>query len=291
MKVASQAGFIRKIDRDAFPMRLWQKAKRLGVWNPEEIDFSRDRQDWLSFTPEKREYILQLCAFFQAGEQAVTRELLPLIRVIGSQGRLEEEIYLSSFFFEEAKHVDLFSRFLSEVCEENGDLSCYLNPTYESFIGDEFPRALRRLNEDQSPEAQARAAGTYNIVVEGVLAETGYYLFDRMLFEKKIFPGLAQAIGFLRRDESRHIAFGIYLLSRLIDENGDGVRQAFIDRMSELAPIIEKATRDFMDFFGREHAFGVSTEELSRYAFLRFSTRMRRILSAQERKNAQTVAQ
>ena len=31
---------------DSFPMRLFEKAKRLGVWNPSDFDFSRDRDDW-----------------------------------------------------------------------------------------------------------------------------------------------------------------------------------------------------------------------------------------------------
>lgn len=28
------------------PMRLWQKAKRLGIWNPMDIDLTQDKVDW-----------------------------------------------------------------------------------------------------------------------------------------------------------------------------------------------------------------------------------------------------
>ena len=31
--------------RDAPAMRLFEKAKRLGIWNPSDIDLSRDRAD------------------------------------------------------------------------------------------------------------------------------------------------------------------------------------------------------------------------------------------------------
>jgi ribonucleoside-diphosphate reductase beta chain len=36
---------------------------------------------------------------------------------------------------------------------------------------------MHRLTHDDSPIAQAEASVTYNMIVEGVLAETGYYGF------------------------------------------------------------------------------------------------------------------
>lgn len=35
----------RGLRRDVPAMRLFEKAKRLGVWNPSDIDFSQDRAD------------------------------------------------------------------------------------------------------------------------------------------------------------------------------------------------------------------------------------------------------
>ena len=32
---------------DSFPIRLYHKAKRLGVWDPQAVDFARDRADWV----------------------------------------------------------------------------------------------------------------------------------------------------------------------------------------------------------------------------------------------------
>ena len=32
--------------RDCFPLRLYQKAKRLGTWDPASCDFTQDRKDW-----------------------------------------------------------------------------------------------------------------------------------------------------------------------------------------------------------------------------------------------------
>jgi len=56
--------------------------------------------------------ILRLLAIFVAGEEAITLDLLPMIRVIAREGRVEEGIFLTSFLFEEANHADFFRRFL-----------------------------------------------------------------------------------------------------------------------------------------------------------------------------------
>lgn len=92
------------------PMRLFEKAKRFGIWNPSDIDLSQDQRDWRSLTADEQDILLRLSALFQAGEEAVTLDLLPLIIVIAQEGRLEEEMYLTSFLWEEAKHVEFFSR-------------------------------------------------------------------------------------------------------------------------------------------------------------------------------------
>ena len=32
-------------------MRLWHKAKRLGTWDPRDIDLTRDAEDWRGWMP------------------------------------------------------------------------------------------------------------------------------------------------------------------------------------------------------------------------------------------------
>lgn len=261
-------------------MRLWSKAKIHGVWNPADIDFSRDHADWQTLDGERRARVLQLCSLFHAGEEAVTADLLPLIRVMAAEGRMEEEMYLASFLWEEAKHVDVFDRFFEEIGEEPGGLARFGHPAYRRIVEEELPSALRALETDPSPEAQVRASVTYNLVVEGMLAETGYFLFERMLGHDRILPGMQQAVGLLRRDESRHVAYGIYLVSRLIAEHGDSAYRAFLSRMSELKPLVDASTRQYMDFFGGTHAFGIEMDEMVRYAEGQFASRLQRIVRA-----------
>src|SRR5262249_6931936 len=127
---ATRSGYATTSERglrwDSVPMRLWQKAKRLGVWDPAEIDFERDREHWAGFSPPEREFLLRTLALFQAGEEAVTLDLLPLIETVAGEGRIEEEMYLTSFLWEEAKHVEFFRRWLDQVAEARWDLWGYV---------------------------------------------------------------------------------------------------------------------------------------------------------------------
>lgn len=209
----------RGLQRDTPPMRLFEKAKRFGTWNPSEIDFTQDVQDWQKLASDEQDILLRLTALFQAGEEAVTVDLLPLIMIIAQEGRLEEELFLTSFLFDEAKHTDFFRRFLDEVAGASHDLVHYHTDNYRTVFYDALPAALQHLMTDASPVAQAQASVTYNMIVEGILAETGYHAYFTVLEANNILPGQQQGITYLKQDESRHIAYGIYLLSRLIAED------------------------------------------------------------------------
>jgi ribonucleoside-diphosphate reductase beta chain len=207
----------RGLQRDALPMRLFEKAKRLGVWNPTDIDFGQDTADWRQLSLDEQDILLHLTALFQAGEEAVTLDLLPLMMAIAGEGRLEEELFLTTFLFEEAKHTDFFHRFLAEVAQLSSfELSRYHSSNYRTIFYEMLPQALQQLQHDVSAEAQVRASVTYHMVVEGILAETGYHAYFTVLEEHNILPGTRQGVYLLKRDESRHVAYGVYLLSRLV---------------------------------------------------------------------------
>ena len=273
----------------SFPMRLYEKAKRLGVWNPAEIDFSRDREDWQELDEERQVAILELTAQFVAGEEAVTLDLLPLVMTIAKEGRLEEELFLTTFLFEEGKHADFFSRWLREVAEAPTDLSEYLTPTYQQILAEELPQTMSALLEDDSPHALARAATTYNMVVEGVLAETGYWSYHRSLAVNGLMPGLCEGLVNIKRDESRHIAYGVYLLSRLVAEDAS-VWDVIETRMNELFPLTTALVDEGFEEGVDETPFGVTQEETLAYATGQFSKRYERIAKARGRTLAELDA-
>lgn len=273
----------RGLRRDSLPMRLFEKAKRLGTWNPSEIDFSQDVHDWAILTDDERDLVLRLTALFQAGEEAVTLDLLPLVSIIAAEGRVEEELYLTSFLWEEAKHTDFFSRFLAEVAGVGGDLSHYHTPSYRALIHEALPAAMGRLRDDPTPEAQAIAALTYNMIVEGVLAETGYHAYFTMLERRNLMPGTRQGIALLKQDESRHIAYGVYLLSRLISAE-PALWDVIVARMNELLVLAMGVIDDAFSCY-EVVPFGLHEDDFMQFALGQFQRRIERI----ERARAQTL--
>ncbi|PLR95308.1 R2-like ligand-binding oxidase [Bacillus sp. T33-2] len=271
----------RGILEDSFPYRLYQKAKRFGIWNPADIDFTQDVQDWQNLTDVQRSDILRLISQFQAGEEAVTLDLLPLIMAIAKEGRLEEEMFLTTFLFEEAKHTEFFRLVLNAI-GERGDLSVYHTGTYKTIFYEILPTAMERLVTDQSPEAIAEASTVYNMFVEGVLAETGYYSFYQSLEADSIMPGLLEGIGNLKKDESRHISYGTFLLQRLISEHPH-LFDLVAAKMQELTPLAVQLNQEGFD--GRDVSeFGNLLEDTMNFTIKQLSVRMEILARAKDKK-------
>ena len=268
----------RGLNRDLPPMRLYEKAKKLGIWNPSDIDLTKDKQDWAGFTDEEKDLCLLLLSMFVAGEEAVTLDLLPLIQAIAQEGRLEEEMYLTTFLFEEAKHTDFFRRFMDEVAEAGVDLSRYHGDNYRQLFYESLPDALNALRSDPSPASQIRASVTYNMIVEGVLAETGYQAFFTMLERNNLCPGLRKGISLLKQDESRHIAYGVYLLSRLMAEHPN----EWDNLQMQMNMLLPSAIGVIGDAFARYEVvpFGLKEEDFINYAMSQFSKRFERLEKA-----------
>lgn len=271
----------RGLDHSLPPMRLWHKSKQVGIWDPRGLDFGRDREDWSSLDDGQRDVLLRLTSLFAAGEESVTLDLLPLIQTVAAEGRLEEEMYLTAFLWEEAKHVELFRRFLDEVAEERSDLARYHTPSYRQVFYDALPTALGRLRHDPSPVNQATASVTYNMIVEGVLAETGYHGYLAILERHGLMPGMQQAVAYLKADEARHMAYGVYLLSRLVAEHGEPVWDAIERRMGEMLPLALGVIQEIFDAYD-EMPFGLTLDEMTSFALTQFQRRTRRIELARD---------
>ena len=194
-------------------------------------------------------------------------------------------MFLTTFLFEEAKHVDFFARFLEEVAGNPGDLSHFHTENYRTIFYEALPAALGRLREDRSPEAQIRASVTYNMIVEAVLAETGYHAYYTVLDRHQILPGTREGIVHLQQDESRHIAYGLYLLSRLVAEHPD-LWDALEDQMNQLfLPAVGVIGDAFACY--DPMPFGLVESGFVDFAVAQFNKRMERLEGA---RNTSTVA-
>lgn len=265
----------RGLNFESFPMKLFRKAKQFGIWDPAEIDLSKDKEQWTTFSSEEKRILSHLCGLFMAGEEAVTLDILPLMQLIAKEGRIEEEIFLTSFLWEEAKHTEFFSRYVQNVMTNTPDFEQFHKPMYKILFYEKLPGAMTALSTDSSPKAQLKASATYNMIVEGTLAETGYEAFSKMLTENNLLPGMQIGINKLKQDESRHIAYGLYLINRLLDENPE-LGEELEDLLEEL---LYDATNVIHEIFSQyeDVPFGLKKEWFLEHAIKQFQNRMAKL--------------
>jgi ribonucleoside-diphosphate reductase beta chain len=249
---------------DSLPLKLFAGGNA-KFWNPADIDFSRDRADWERLSDDEHDFATRLCAQFIAGEEAVTEDIQPFMSAMREEGRLGDEMYLTQFAFEEAKHTQVFRLWLDAVGMTE-DLQSYLEPlpAYRTMFYDELPDCLNALSSDASPAAQIRASVTYNHVVEGMLALTGYYAWHKICVERNILPGMQELVRRIGDDERRHMAWGTFTCRRHVAAD-DANWSVFESRMNELMPLALDATVQGFALFD-VMPFGLVQDEFMQYA-------------------------
>jgi ribonucleoside-diphosphate reductase beta chain len=211
--------------------QLFTKAKRLH-WDPATIDLSRDRDDWAMIRRDHRaaqydEQLIRLCSLFYQGEESVTVTLAPLLSAVPRAGLgLDKELHLAAQLYEEAKHFDFFQRYVAEVFEIDGEATAaWMLPAPQAVLVDELAAVTDRLRTLDDPEALragfVEAVTHYMGVVEAMLARTGYLGVADALGARGWLPGLQEGFRLIRRDEGRHVAFGIRVIAEMTEARPD----------------------------------------------------------------------
>jgi len=91
-------------------------------------------------------------------------------------------------------------------------------------------------------------------------------------------PGLKEGIGNLKRDESRHLAYGVFLLSRLVAEDRS-LWTVIEEQMNKLLPYALGITEEMyaMNEEGVEPPFGLKMEDYLEYSTQQYTKRIARI--------------
>jgi ribonucleoside-diphosphate reductase beta chain len=263
---------------DSLPLRLFDKGNA-KFWNPAELDFSQDSDDWAGLDEQQRFAGTMLCAQFLGGEEAVAEEIQPFLAAMRAEGRIADEMYLTQFCFEEAKHAQVFRLWLDAVGLTD-DLHHHVrdNPGYRAIFFDALPEALSRLHDDPSPENQIRASVTYNHIVEGVLALTGYFVWNKACKHAGILPGMQQLIRRIGDDERRHMAWGTFTCRRHVA--ADDANWAIVqDQMDKLLPHVMTQIQHSLDQLD-DDPFGFDLGDVFGYATDRAARRLSSIEAA-----------
>jgi ribonucleoside-diphosphate reductase beta chain len=220
---------------------LWERQQ----WRTQELDFSRDREDWNErFDDEERYQRMYGLSSFFIGEQKVAEELGPIMRAAPSE---EQRIFLCTQIADEARHVRFFERFYREVgVLESDDLAEMLEQTSEHLnrnFGRLFDEMLKQRTDrlavaPDDVEALVEAVTIYHMVIEGMLALTGQHFIMDYNEREGTLPAFVEGFQNVARDEHRHVAFGSVFLREKARE-GERFKRAIQRTLEEVLPVAD----------------------------------------------------
>jgi len=269
------------IDPDARSYRYYRNAVERH-WDPATIDLSTDRERVSTLDAGRFDALRRLLALFGAGETAVTEDLAPLAVVLKDAN---DQLFVTTQLYEEAKHADFFDRYWREVIapEEAGRGLAHSSPTDERWFNAAYEElferneaAMDRLLTEDTPETRARAYCHYHLAVEGILAQTGYYGAEASFSadtEGVALPGLVAGFRKIRGDEGRHVGFG---MAKLKDIVGSGAvdPELLTEVTTELADLVRRSVSDAADADGG----ALEGDQLAAYAAEKHTERLRQIV-------------
>jgi ribonucleoside-diphosphate reductase beta chain len=256
---------------------LWERQN----WRAHEIDFSVDREHWVTTPRPAQENTLWSLGSFYVGEERVTADLAPFLLAAPSG---EIELFLATQLVDEARHAAFFDRFGAEVmCLSADDLRGRMREVESQLtrpFHDVFDDGLRDVSnrikaKPDDLDLFVEGIAVYHMVVEGFLAVTGQTLIRDYMLEHGMYPGFCEGFGLVERDEHRHVAFGVRFLRDAIES--DPRHRATVERV--ILDLVPRAAHAFVPPYvddPREFvSYGYSSREIYGHAYRALERRMR----------------
>jgi ribonucleoside-diphosphate reductase beta chain len=238
---------------------LWERQN----WKAHEIDFTVDKQQWLTTPSEGQLDTMWSLSSFYIGEERVAADLAPFVLAAPSG---EIEIFLTTQLVDEARHAAFFDRFMAEVMAlEPDDIRGRLAqmeegmlPAWQVVFDDQLRGVARRLLERPDDlDLFVEGIVTYHLVIEGVLAMTGQHQILKYLETHDLYPGFREGFSRVEQDEHRHIAFGVKFLKDACEAE-PRYKELIRQKISELVPVachvfVPPGTEDPSDFVSYDY--------------------------------------
>ncbi len=277
---------------DSLPayMDLYRRAIKQS-WNPDELDFSADKREWESLSPETKQRRVSGLRLFFDGEERVASILAPFIWAAPTK---EIEAFAATQLTDEVRHTVFFERYWREVIGTSAaDLGSLIDevrpteiPAYRQVFYDWLPGVAQRLASDPKDlDSTVEFVTLYHLVVEGALFLTGM----RYLLEGARRWGRTWAFyrGFTAttRDESRHVLFGVRFLRDMVAQDPARFAPVVRGTIDRALPLIEghiKPAGAPISLYGGKHLEvawpgytpGRMQEEMLEYARMILSRRL-----------------
>ena len=208
-----------------FPIQhndVWDFYKQAvsSFWTPEEVDLSKDQNDWDALTEDERHFIKHVLAFFAASDGIVNDNLAA--RFMHEVTMPEAKSFYSFQMAIETIHAETYSLLIDAYIKDNEERTKLFNAITDiPCIKSKADWALRWIGAGgcgDRPDALFGQRLLAFAIVEGIFF-SGAFCSIYWLKERGLLPGLCFSNELISRDEALHTEFAILLYNNYVDED------------------------------------------------------------------------
>jgi hypothetical protein len=184
-----------EVDQEQLALQIFKEGGKGNMANPDLSGTSLAKwgeKEWVRFNVEQQNWTLSQ---FMHGEQGA---LMCTAKIVETVPWIDAKYYAATQVIDEARHVEVFSRYLQEKCSGHYQVNGHLSLLLDDIIRD------------------SRWDMTYlgmQVMVEG-LALAAFSFMHQLTPE----PLLKKLLRYVMADEARHVAFGVLSLSEVYEQ-------------------------------------------------------------------------
>jgi ribonucleoside-diphosphate reductase subunit M2 len=198
-----------------FPIQhddIWKMYKRQVdcFWRAEEVDLSKDMNDWNKLNVDEKQFIKMVLAFFAASDGLVLENLA--VRFMGDVQLSEARAFYGFQIAMENIHSEMYSLLIDTYIQDSAEKKKLFEATQN------YPCITKKANWAKKWLGDNRSSFASRLVafaaIEGIFFSAS---FASIYWIKKrgLMPGLTLSNEFISRDEALHTEFAILLYSKL----------------------------------------------------------------------------
>ena len=201
-----------------FPIQhkpFWEMYKRAeaNFWTAEELDLSKDLNDWSKLNDNERYFIKNILAFFAASDGIVNENLVE--RFCQEVKILEAKFFYGFQIAMENIHSETYSLLIDTYIKDITEKTKLLNAVdHIPSIKKKADWALKWINDKNSPFSN-RVVGF--AAVEGIFF-SGAFCSIFWLKKQGLMPGLCHSNELISRDEGLHTEFAVLMYQNLLNK-------------------------------------------------------------------------
>ena len=219
-----------------FPIQhddMWDMYKKSvsAFWTPEELDLSKDIDDFNKLTENEKTFIKHILAFFSSSDTIVNINLGE--RFLNDVQVLEAKFFYAFQMAIENIHSETYSLLIDTYFKDPVEKSQAFNAVnHMPCIKKKAEWCFKWIEDENAPFSQRLLAFA---LVEGVFF-SGAFCSIFWLKERGLMQGLSFSNELISRDEGMHVEFAVLLYSKLENK----LSQATVHRIFKEAVEVEK---------------------------------------------------